>query len=519
MAGAAQLLLLCCLLQVHEKNLDDTCVAIWKTGSTRGPNVFNSGRTGQSENTLQGSLLGNLLAKDCTTVFHNMLPKNGGKYFFRLECGILKFIVDENTQITITDSLPEPVITATPAEVEVGAAGRLECSAVAPCPLLPPALTWTPAIGDVERNQQTASVTSVMNFTASRLHNGQRLRCSALYSRQAGNTDLQYGKDLSLRVLYPPNNTSVSHSGPVTEGTTVNLTCNTDANPPVHKFTWYQVDGDRVAAVAFQAWLSTNVSEADSRFFCQVGNGYGSQNSSIAQIDVQFPPRGTTVIVQPDGAIPEGVFVSLLCKSRANPPVTHYTWYKDDDEVESSGSSLTIHAVQRRNSGHYLCTASNELGEGQSAATQLDVQYSSGLHSLSLLICSLVGATGTLLVCGLMLLFFFRKGKLGLSTKMGSQDTSNAVVADGTNSSEVNVIYDNIAILESREESVHYASVDFVKLNQGSGVQVGEEEIRGLASKTSEYAVVRLSLRGSNGRRTMQDETEADAHLGEGMLS
>ncbi|XP_077950844.1 myelin-associated glycoprotein-like isoform X2 [Gasterosteus aculeatus] len=324
MAGAAQLLLLCCLLQgslcqnwasfmpqsleglsgscvmipctfslipTFNEYLNDTCVAIWNTDGPFGQTVFNSGLTGQSTNanTLQGNLTGNLRAKNCTTVFHNMSLKDNNTYYFRVQCNNdLKYSFPTNVQITITDSLPKPAITPPPVEVEEGDPVRLECSAVAPCLLLPPALTWTPAIGDVKENQQSASVTSVLNFTASRLHNGQRLQCSALYRRQAGHSDLQYENNLTLHIL--------------------------------------------------------------------------------------FPPKGTTVIVQPDGPILEGVSVSLLCKSRANPPVTNYTWYKDDDE-EEPGSSLKLGAVDPSHSGHYRCKARNDLGEDQSAAIQLDIQF------------------------------------------------------------------------------------------------------------------------------------------------
>lgn len=86
------------------------------------------------------------------------------------------------------------------------------------------------------------------------------------------------------------------------------------------------------------------------------------------------------MVVDPDGPIVEGSSVTLVCRSRANPAVTNYTWYKDEVERET-GSSLVINGVDASHSGDYRCAAKNELGEDVSSAIQLDIQCKFILHS------------------------------------------------------------------------------------------------------------------------------------------
>lgn len=86
------------------------------------------------------------------------------------------------------------------------------------------------------------------------------------------------------------------------------------------------------------------------------------------------PPKETTVVMDPPAPILDGDSVTLLCSSRSNPPVTNYTWYKDDVEDKEAGQRLLIDSADLRHSGGYHCEARNDLGVQTSAMVQLDIQ-------------------------------------------------------------------------------------------------------------------------------------------------
>ncbi|XP_056236467.1 sialoadhesin-like [Seriola aureovittata] len=340
-----------------DQHLDESCKAIWKRGSWSRTQVFDSSLVGASSglNILEGNLTGILREKDCTTIFNNLPSNHYDNYYFRLQCdNSLKFNFQTSVLITAQG--------------------------------LCYVLLHFYIIGDIEENMESKSVTSVMNFTASYLHNGQKISCTTLYSRQAGNSDLlKVSSHLNCQISLPdpPNNTSISDPGPVNEGSTVTLTCNANAYPAVESYTWYKVDEDQVTEVGSKRKLSTTVSEVDSKFYCKASNKHGSQNSSVTQIDVQFAPKDTTVVVDPAGPILEGSSVSLSCRSRANPPVSNYTWYRDGEEDDEHGPTLVLNGVDPGHSGDYHCAAQNDLGEEVSDTIQLDIQYPPKNTSLS----------------------------------------------------------------------------------------------------------------------------------------
>ncbi|XP_076004542.1 Schwann cell myelin protein-like [Genypterus blacodes] len=302
--------------------LDDSCKAIWKSPRRQ---VFDSSLTGEETNSniVQGHLRGNLHEKDCTTIFYNLPFSHDEYYEFTLHCNNpnTRFNFQTPVLIQMRESLPGPSITPSSLEVESGSPVRLTCSAVAPCPILLPALTWTPSLGDTEDEVGDAAVTSVMNFTASYRHHQQKISCAALYKRQGGNSDLSFGSNMTISILYPPKDTSVSDPGPVQEGSWMVLTCSADANPSVSSYTWYKVDGDQVTAQPRKPKRDTT--ESGSTLVLTLADpshtgGYRSPEKHLGA----------------GGPLWSGTSVNLTCRTAANPAAENFTWYRADTEKE-----------------------------------------------------------------------------------------------------------------------------------------------------------------------------------------
>uniref|UniRef100_A0A4W5KL86 Ig-like domain-containing protein n=1 Tax=Hucho hucho TaxID=62062 RepID=A0A4W5KL86_9TELE len=127
----------------------------------------------------------------------------------------------------------------------------------------------------------------------------------------------------TLTVRYGPKNTSVSvsPSGEIVEGSSVTLTCSSDANPPVDKYTWYKKNGASMTGPEKTYNFTTISSEDSGEYYCGAENKYGRLNSSSVSVDVQYDPKNTSVSISPSGEIVEGSSVTLTCSSDANPPV------------------------------------------------------------------------------------------------------------------------------------------------------------------------------------------------------
>ncbi|CAI5681306.1 unnamed protein product [Oreochromis niloticus] len=204
------------------------------------------------------------------------------------------------------------------------------------------------------------------------------------YCTADNNLGQKRSESRTIDVKYAPKlpSVSVSPSGEIVEGSPVNLTCSSDANPAAN-YTWYKEDEPLPVGPEGVHHFTSISSENRGNYFCKSENQYGQINSSPVFINVQYAPRLPSVSVSPSAEIVEGSSVTLTCSSDAN-PAANYTWYKDN-KVLSAGQQNVYHfiAIKLENSGNYSCRSENQYGQKNSTFLSIDVQYPPKLPSVS----------------------------------------------------------------------------------------------------------------------------------------
>ncbi|KAF7693739.1 hypothetical protein HF521_007492 [Silurus meridionalis] len=378
----------------YDEDLQGNPAGIWlKDGTNHNYyKVFNSGEP--AENTIKGKITGDLLMKNCTTIFYNIRRQDSGVYYFRLEAAgpLRNTYTSSSVSVRVGASPISPSITLYKEDQEKledqkqvleGTSVRLMCSASSPpCLLNPSTFTWNflPEEGRQEQNHRSSFSSSQLNFKATHLHHGRDFTCTVTYQLQNFNKSEQ--SSFTLHVLYGPRNTSVSASpsASVLLGSSVSLSCSSDGNPAVLNYTWYRENGEQIGT-GNHLTINTTDSPHSALYYCRAQNQHGDHNSSI-HLDVLYGPRNTSVSASPSASVLLGSSVSLSCSSDGNPAVLNYTWYRENGEQIGTGNHLTINTTDSPHSALYYCRAQNQHGDHNSSI-QLDVLYAPQISSSS----------------------------------------------------------------------------------------------------------------------------------------
>ncbi|KAM9454109.1 B-cell receptor CD22-like [Clarias gariepinus] len=285
------------------------------------------------------------------------------RYCFRIRTTVDKerWTGYPGVRLTVTD-----LQVIAPAEVTEGQSAVLTCKTT--CSLTDPTFIWYKTSRDLTTKTIKSNKVHLQSVSS---------EDAGSYSCAVRGYEHLPSPDHTLRVRYSPKNVSVSisPSGEIVEGSSVTLTCSSDANPPVENYTWFK---GRKSIGKGKTYTISNISSEDSgEYKCKCSNEVGHQESSSVTLNVLYRPKNVSVSISPSGVIVEGSSVTLTCSSDANPPVENYTWFKVN-ESSAVGSGQSYRALQ---SGQYYCEAQNKHGSERSAAVSVTLNGSSSVIS------------------------------------------------------------------------------------------------------------------------------------------
>ncbi|KAL6481926.1 hypothetical protein MHYP_G00100060 [Metynnis hypsauchen] len=277
--------------------------------------------------------------------FKNLREKDQSKYYFTIITDQTggKYQGEGGVDLSVTDlqvEVPERVIAGDKVTLTFKTTCRLTVR---------PTVTW---YRNGHQIKLESNITDQLHLQSVSSDNKDRYRCAVLGLRSP---------EVTLNVRYGPKSVSVSISstGEIVEGSSVTLTCSSDANPPVQNYTWFK--GTSLIAKT-ETYTMKKISSVDSgEYKCRSRNEHGEKLSEALTLNVLYPPKNVRVL---SNRTADGSSMNLTCSSDANPPVQTYTWFKEGGS-SPVGSGHSYRALQ---SGSYYCVAQNEHGSQKSAA-------------------------------------------------------------------------------------------------------------------------------------------------------
>ncbi|XP_030585719.1 sialoadhesin-like isoform X2 [Archocentrus centrarchus] len=312
-------------------------------------------------------------------------------------------------------------------------------------------------------------------------------------------------ESISVDMKYAPKlpSVSVSPSAEIVEGSSVTLTCSSDANPAAN-YTWYKENKSLFHGSVGEYSFSVH-SKHSGNYFCKAENQHGQTNSSSLFIDVQYAPKLPSVSVSASAEIVEGSSVTLTCSSDAN-PAANYTWYKEDeDSPKASGQNFTITDVRHEHSGSYYCEAKNRRGRHNSTSCQINI--ASSVKSAA------VGSITVLFLTLLILSAIIVIRKRRSLTQFFSRERPNSKVQQSVCPEYEDPSAAAQSAAAEQQEDLCYASVSFSK-NQDDPVYSNIKPTKPSRQKEedeeeAEYTLVKFSngAQGLRGQQAVEDSS------------
>nr|XP_035141836.2 B-cell receptor CD22 isoform X1 [Callithrix jacchus] len=232
-----------------------------------------------------------------------------------------------------------------------------------------PGVTWYAWRTGSTREESSSGVLEIQNIA----WNNNVISCAAC------NHWCSWGSQVTLNVQYAPRGVWVRKIKPLAEiysGNSVSLQCGFASSHPKEVHFLWKKNGNVLGEESELNFDSISPEDAGS-YSCWVKNSAGQTASEPWPLQVLYAPRRLRVSMSPGNQVMEGRRAALTCESDANPPISHYTWFDQNNRTfHYPGQTLRLEPVEVEHSGAYWCRGTNSVGEGHSPLSTLTVYYS-----------------------------------------------------------------------------------------------------------------------------------------------
>ncbi|XP_023052737.1 B-cell receptor CD22 isoform X3 [Piliocolobus tephrosceles] len=321
--------------------------------------------------------LGDKNNNNCTLSIHPVHVNDSGQLGLRMESKNEKWM--ERIHLNVSER-PFPPHIQLPPKLQESQEVSLTCSLNFSCYGYQIQLQWL--LEGVPMRQAAVTLTSLSTksvFTRSELkfspqwsHHGKIVTC------ELHDVD---GKVLSedtvqLNVKHAPETSRVQIiQSPAVEGNEVKFICTSPANPPPTNYTWYHNGKEVQGRTEKEFQIPKILPWHAGTYSCVAENILGTgQRGPGTELDVQYPPKKVTTVIENPTPIREGDTVTLSCNyNSSNPIVNHYEWKPRGAWEEPSLGVLKIQNVGWNNTA-IACAACNNWCSWASPVT-LNVLY------------------------------------------------------------------------------------------------------------------------------------------------
>ncbi|XP_033988245.1 sialic acid-binding Ig-like lectin 6 [Trematomus bernacchii] len=308
---------------------------------------------------------------------------------------------------------------------------------------------------------------------------------------------------LQITVKDSPPSPTIEISGDLKEAESVTVTCSAPApcphSPP--KLTWtlqqdppntMEENPDRTLTTKIQKTLTLTDQHDGFNITCSasypVNQGKDVKTAEETKtLHVSYAPKDTSASVSPPSLVSAGSWVELSCSSRAQPPVSSFTWFKESQEGVMNVSQGEIYSFNATEGGRYYCVTTNGLGNGTSTMIHLKLKGTDGSSPWG-------GVVGGII--GIMILICFAVAAWWLKSKHTTQEQSQQGEqirreheTQINDTQRLTAVQESAAATETGEE-IHYGEIDFSK-QRNISPPVSEQD--GGQTEDTLYAEVKVS--------------------------